>query len=185
MIFQVNSEHPLAKAIVEHAKNFHSEETHIWPEARDFISVTGHGVKAKISDKSVIVGNKSFMLSLDIDVPVEASEILMEEEEKAHTGIIVAMDQEIVGIISVSDPIKPNAHEVISYLKSMKVECIMVTGDNWGTANAIGKEVGIENIIAEAKPEQKAEKVKELQVSWTRRYPCFISKGHISFALLL
>ncbi|XP_040255528.1 copper-transporting ATPase HMA5 isoform X4 [Aegilops tauschii subsp. strangulata] len=162
---EVNSEHPLAKAIVEHAKNFHSEETHIWPEARDFISVTGHGVKAKISDKSVIVGNKSFMLSLDIDVPVEASEILMEEEEKAHTGIIVAMDQEIVGIISVSDPIKPNAHEVISYLKSMKVECIMVTGDNWGTAKAIGKEVGIENIIAEAKPEQKAEKVKELQLS--------------------
>ncbi|VAH35348.1 unnamed protein product [Triticum turgidum subsp. durum] len=162
---EVNSEHPLAKAVVEHAKNFHSEETHIWPEARDFISVTGHGVKAKISDSSVIVGNKSFMLSLDIDVPVEASEILMEEEEKAHTGIIVAMDQEIVGIISVSDPIKPNAHEVISYLKSMKVECIMVTGDNWGTANAIGKEVGIENIIAEAKPEQKAEKVKELQLS--------------------
>ncbi|VAH50611.1 unnamed protein product [Triticum turgidum subsp. durum] len=160
-----NSEHPLGKAIVEHAKKFHPEETHIWPEARDFISVTGHGVKAKISDKSVIVGNKSFMLSLDIDVPVEASEILIEEEEKAHTGIIVAMDQEIVGIISVSDPIKPNAHEVISYLKSMKVECIMVTGDNWGTANAIGKEVGIENIIAEAKPEQKAEKVKELQLS--------------------
>ncbi|KAM3388897.1 hypothetical protein ACQJBY_011189 [Aegilops geniculata] len=160
-----NSEHPLGKAIVEHAKKFHPEETHIWPEARDFISVTGHGVKAKISDKSVIVGNKSFMLSLGIDVPVEASEILMEEEEKAHTGIIVAMDQEIVGMISVSDPIKPNAHEVISYLKSMKVECIMVTGDNWGTANAIGKEVGIENIIAEAKPEQKAEKVKELQLS--------------------
>ncbi|KAM3369352.1 hypothetical protein ACQJBY_017324 [Aegilops geniculata] len=160
-----NSEHPLGKAIVEHAKKFHSEETHIWPEARDFISVTGHGVKAKISDKSVIVGNKSFMLSLNIDVPMEASEILMEEEEKAHTGIIVAMDQEIVGIISVSDPIKPNAHEVISYLKSMKVECIMVTGDNWGTAKAIGKEVGIENIIAEAKPEQKAEKVKELQLS--------------------
>uniref|UniRef100_A0ACD5UT86 Uncharacterized protein n=1 Tax=Avena sativa TaxID=4498 RepID=A0ACD5UT86_AVESA len=162
---EVNSEHPLGKAIVEHAKNFYSEENHIWPEARDFLSVTGHGVKAKISDKNVIVGNKSFMLSLDIDVPVEASEILMDEEDNARTGIVVAMDQAVVGIISVSDPIKPNAHEVISYLKSMKVECIMVTGDNWGTAKAIGKEVGIENIVAEAKPEQKAEKVKELQLS--------------------
>ncbi|CAD6262745.1 unnamed protein product [Miscanthus lutarioriparius] len=160
-----NSEHPLAKAIVEHAKKFHSEENHIWPEARDFISVPGHGVKAKVFDKSVIVGNKSFMLSLSIDIPMEASEILIEEEENAHTGIIVAMDQEVVGIISVSDPIKPNAHEVISYLKSMNVESIMVTGDNWGTANAIGKEVGIEKIIAEAKPDQKAEKVKELQLS--------------------
>ncbi|CAM0903428.1 unnamed protein product [Alopecurus aequalis] len=162
---EVNSEHPLGKAIVEHANKFYSEENHIWPEARDFLSVTGHGVKAKISGKSIIVGNKSFMLSLNIDVPVEASEILMEEEDNAQTGIIVAMDQEVVGIISVSDPIKPNAHEVISYLKSMKVECIMVTGDNWGTAKAIGREVGIENIMAEAKPEQKAEKVKELQLS--------------------
>ncbi|XP_062186111.1 copper-transporting ATPase HMA5 [Phragmites australis] len=162
---EVNSEHPLAKAIVEHAKKYHSEESHIWPEARDFISVTGHGVKAKVSDRSVIVGNKSFMLSSGIDFPMEASEILMEEEEKAQTGIVVAMDQEVVGIISVSDPIKPNAHEVISYLKSMNVESIMVTGDNWGTANAIGNEVGIEKIIAEAKPEQKVEKVKELQSS--------------------
>ncbi|RLM74949.1 putative copper-transporting ATPase HMA5 [Panicum miliaceum] len=160
-----NSEHPLAKAIVEHAKKLHSEENHIWPEARDFISVPGHGVKANVSDKIVIVGNKSFMLSSGIDIPMEALEILMEEEEKAQTAIIVAMDQEVVGIISVSDPIKPNANEVISYLKSMNVESIMVTGDNWGTANAIGKEVGIEKIIAEAKPEQKAEKVKELQLS--------------------
>ncbi|CAN6268842.1 unnamed protein product [Urochloa humidicola] len=160
-----NSEHPLAKAIVEHAKKLHSEENHIWPEARDFISVPGHGVKAKVNDKIVIVGNKSFMLSSGIDIPMEALEILAEEEEKAQTGIIVAMDEQVVGIISVSDPIKPNAHEVISYLKSMNVESIMVSGDNWGTANAIGRDVGIEKIIAEAKPEQKAEKVKELQLS--------------------
>ncbi|KAG2573883.1 hypothetical protein PVAP13_7KG284600 [Panicum virgatum] len=160
-----NSEHPLAKAIVEHAKKLHSEENHIWPEARDFISVPGHGVKANINHKIVIVGNKSFMLSSSIDISLEAMEILTEEEEKAQTAIIVAMDQEVVGIISVSDPIKPNANDVISYLRSMNVESIMVTGDNWGTANAIGKEVGIEKIIAEAKPEQKAEKVKELQLS--------------------
>jgi P-type Cu+ transporter len=153
---------------VEHAKKFHLEENQIWPEARDFLAVTGHGVSAKVNGKSVIVGNKRFMLSSGVNIPIEASEILMEEEDRARTGIIVAMDQEVVGIISVSDPIKPNAHEVISYLKSMNVESIMVTGDNWGTANAIGKEVGIEKIIAEAKPEQKAEKVKELQVT------CFV-----------
>ncbi|KAG8040020.1 hypothetical protein GUJ93_ZPchr2177g28960 [Zizania palustris] len=162
---EVNSEHPLAKAIVEHAKKFHSGENYIWSEARDFISMTGHGVKAEVSDKCVLVGNKTFMSSSGIDIPVEASEILTEEEEKARTTILVAMNQEVVGIISVSDPIKPNAREVISYLRSMKVESIMVTGDNWGTANAISKEVGIENVVAEAKPEQKAEKVKELQLA--------------------
>nr|ACF87973.1 unknown [Zea mays] len=162
---EVNSEHPLAKAIVEHAKKLRPEGNHMWPEAREFISVTGQGVKAEVSGKSVIVGNKGLMLSSGIGIPLEASEILVEEEGKARTGIIVAVDREVAGVISVSDPTKPNALQVISYLKSMNVESIMVTGDNWGTANAIGREVGIEKIIAEAKPEQKAERVKELQLS--------------------
>jgi P-type Cu+ transporter len=151
---------------VEHAKKLRPEGNHIWPEAREFISVTGQGVKAEVSGKSVIVGNKGLMLSSGIGIPLEASEILVEEEGKARTGIIVAVDREVAGVISVSDPTKPNALQVISYLKSMNVESIMVTGDNWGTANAIGREVGIEKIIAEAKPEQKAERVKELQVRY-------------------
>ncbi|KAK6158177.1 hypothetical protein DH2020_005491 [Rehmannia glutinosa] len=96
---EVNSEHPLAKAIVEHAKKFRQDEENL----------------------------------------------------------------ELVGIIAISDPLKPGAREVISFLKSMKVRSIVVTGDNWGTANAIAKEVGIDTVIAEAKPEHKAEKVKELQ----------------------
>ncbi|KAF2297806.1 hypothetical protein GH714_003234 [Hevea brasiliensis] len=72
---------------------------------------------------------------------------------------------EITGVLAISDPLKPGAHEVISILKSMKVRSIMVTGDNWGTANSIAREVGIETVMAETKPEQKAEKVKELQAS--------------------
>ena len=70
----------------------------------------------------------------------------------------------MAGVIAVSDPLKSGAEEVISILKSMKVRSIMVTGDNWGTANSIAREVGIATVIAEAKPEQKAEQVKELQV---------------------
>ncbi|KAJ4811840.1 hypothetical protein LUZ62_024406 [Rhynchospora pubera] len=89
---------------------------------------------------------------------------LMESEQMAQTGIIVAINQEVVGIIGISDPLKPGAQEVISLLRLMKVESIMVTGDNWGTAKAIAREVGIENVVAESKPEGKAEKVKELQL---------------------
>lgn len=137
----------------------------MWPEAKDFISVTGHGVKAKVGNKDIVVGNKSLMLESGIHVPVAALGILAEAEEMAQTGIMVSMDGEVVGIIAISDPLKPNAQDVISLLKSMKVKSIMVTGDNWGTANAIAKEVGIDTVVAEAKPEQKAQKVKELQVS--------------------
>nr|DAD18892.1 TPA_asm: hypothetical protein HUJ06_020355 [Nelumbo nucifera] len=161
---EVNSEHPLAKAIVEYAKKFgEDEENHVWPEAEDFVSITGHGVKATVQSKEIIVGNKSLMLESHIFVPVDAEEVLVEMEEMAQTGILVSINREVVGLIAISDPLKPGARDAISILKSMNVRSIMVTGDNWGTANSIAKEVGIETVIAEAKPEQKAEKVKELQ----------------------
>jgi len=162
---QVNSEHPLAKAIVEYAKKFREdEENPMWPEAQDFQSITGHGVKAIIRNKEVIVGNKSLMLEHNIPISIDAEEMLAETEGMAQTGILVSIDREVTGVLAISDPLKPGAHEVISILKSMKVRSIMVTGDNSGTANSIAKEVGIATVIAEAKPEQKAEKVKELQV---------------------
>ncbi|URE06383.1 copper-transporting ATPase [Musa troglodytarum] len=163
---EVNSEHPLAKAIVQYAKKFSTdEENPVWPEAQDFIAITGHGVKARVGNKEVVVGNKSLMVEIGIHIPVEASEILTETERMAQTGIVVSIGREVTGIVAISDPLKPGAREVISLLKSMKVTSIMVTGDNWGTANAIAQEVGIDTVIAEAKPDQKAEKVKELQMS--------------------
>ncbi|TQD95159.1 hypothetical protein C1H46_019246 [Malus baccata] len=163
---EVNSEHPLAKAIVEYAKKFREdEENPAWPEAKDFESITGHGVKAIVRNKEIIVGNKSLMVERNIAVPIDAEEILAEAEGLAQTGILIAIDGKVAGVLSISDPLKPGAQEVISILKSMKIRSIMVTGDNWGTANSIANEVGIETVIAEAKPDQKAEKVKELQAS--------------------
>jgi Cu+-exporting ATPase len=164
-LHQVNSEHPLGKAVVEYAKKFREdEENPAWPEARDFVSITGHGVKAIVRNKEIIVGNKSLMLNHDIAIPVDAEDILAEAEGLAQTGILVSIDREVAGVLTISDPLKPGAQEAISILKSMKIRSIMVTGDNWGTANSIANEVGIDYVVAEAKPEQKAEKVKELQV---------------------
>nr|XP_028960472.1 probable copper-transporting ATPase HMA5 [Malus domestica] len=163
---EVNSEHPLAKAIVEYAKKFREdEENPAWPEAKDFESITGHGVRAIVRNKEIIVGNKSLMVERNTAVPIDAEEILAEAEGLAQTGILIAIDGKVAGVLSISDPLKPGAQEVISILKSMKIRSIMVTGDNWGTANSIANEVGIETVIAEAKPDQKAEKVKELQAS--------------------
>lgn len=169
---EVNSDHPLAKAIVEYAKKLRgSGENLTWPEALDFESITGHGVRAIICNKEVILGNKILMMEQGIAIPVEAEEALAETEGQAQTGILVSIDKELIGVLSVSDPLKPEAPEVISILKSMNVESMIVTGDNWGTANAIAKQVGIErkNVVAEAKPGQKAEKVKELQSTGFRQ----------------
>ncbi|KZV16089.1 hypothetical protein F511_24882 [Dorcoceras hygrometricum] len=161
---EVNSEHPLGKAIVEYAKKFRQdEENPVWPEASDFESITGHGVKATVRNKKVLVGNKSLMVDYNVPLSLDAEVILAETEGLARTGILVAIDKELVGILAISDPLKPGAREVVSILKSMKVRSVVATGDNWGTAKAIAKEVGIDCVIAEAKPEHKAEKVKELQ----------------------
>nr|KYP67277.1 Putative copper-transporting ATPase 3 [Cajanus cajan] len=162
---EVNSEHPLAKAIVEYAKRFRDEENPSWPEARDFVSITGHGVKATVHNKEIIVGNKSLLADHNIEIPVDAKDMLAEAEKMAQTGILVSINGKVAGVLAVSDPLKPGAQEVISILKSMKIKCIMVTGDNFGTASSIARQVGIESVIAEAKPDQKAEKVKELQAS--------------------
>ncbi|XP_074317462.1 putative copper-transporting ATPase HMA5 [Silene latifolia] len=161
---EVNSEHPLAKAVVEYAKKFREDEEYqIWPEARDFAAIIGHGVKAIVQNKEILVGNKGLMVDQGITVSIEAEELLAEAERMAQTGILVSIEGEVTGVIAISDPLKPTAHAVISILKSMNVKSIMVTGDNKGTADSIARQVGIDTVIAEAKPEQKAEKIKELQ----------------------
>lgn len=121
------------------------------------------------------------MLEHGIAIPVQAEEALAEAEGQAQTGILVSIDKELIGVLSVSDPLKPEAPAVISFLKSMNVESMIVTGDNWGTANAIAKQVGIDGkyVVAEAKPEQKAEKVKELQVETYSTIPLSIIQTSI------
>ena len=122
-------------------------------------------MRATVNGNEIMVGNKNFMSGYKINITADAEELLAEAEGMAQTGILVSIDSELVGVLAVSDPVKPNAREAISILKSMNIKSIMVTGDNWGTANSIAREVGIDSVIAEAKPEQKAEKVKELQVN--------------------
>ncbi|GLJ04984.1 hypothetical protein SUGI_0008370 [Cryptomeria japonica] len=164
---EANSEHPLAKAVVEYAKNFRPASSDLsWlPEVQDFVSISGHGVRALVENKTILVGNTKLMLDSEITISEDASEKLREAEEMARTGILISFDGELIGIIEISDPVKPEARDVVSILQSMNIKSIVVTGDNWGTAKAIAKEVGIETVMAETLPEGKADKVKELQMS--------------------
>lgn len=166
---QVNSEHPLAKAIVEYSKRIngeHSSEGYQQHGVGDFEAIPGQGVRALVDGKRTLVGNMRLMKEFQIDISEEVQEHLQETETLARTGVMVAMDKELVGVVSIADPVKPEAAKVISILKSMGVRSLMVTGDNWGTAMAIAREIGIErpSIYAESLPEDKGRIVKEIQV---------------------
>ncbi|KAL4326365.1 hypothetical protein GQ457_11G023690 [Hibiscus cannabinus] len=166
------TEHSLAKAIIEYAKKFREdEENPAWPEARDFISITCHGMKAIVRNMEVIVENMGLILDHSITTQADAEDMLTETEGMAQTVILVSIDGEVAGVLAISDPMKPGAHEVISILKSMDVRNIMVTGDNMGTASSIARQIGMEIVIVEAKPEQKVDKVKEL-LQWNLQLPC-------------
>ncbi|XP_010256731.1 PREDICTED: probable copper-transporting ATPase HMA5 [Nelumbo nucifera] len=158
---EVNSEHPLGKAMVEHAKTL--VETQFWPEAHDFEAITGHGVKAMVCKKSIVIGNNSLMQQCNIEIPREASNYMDESQKLGQTAVLVSVDKDVVGVIAVSDPVKPEASGIISILRRMGLKSLMVTGDSMVTANAVAKEVKTDFVVAEAKPEDKARKVGELQ----------------------
>ncbi|XVE78866.1 hypothetical protein DITRI_Ditri14bG0012500 [Diplodiscus trichospermus] len=172
---EANSEHPIAKAFLEHARKLRQKiESDNQPnnqhltEARDFEVHPGTGVSGKVGEKMVLVGNKRLMQTYNVTVGPEIEGYISENEQLARTCVLVAIDGEVAGAFSVTDPVKPEAKHVISYLHSMGISSIMVTGDNWATATAIAKEVGIENVVAETNPAGKADRIKELQMKgWT------------------
>ncbi|GLT82201.1 hypothetical protein SLE2022_006060 [Rubroshorea leprosula] len=164
---EANSEHPIAKAVVEHARKLSQgsgSNTEYFAEAREFKVHLGAGVSGKVGDKMVLVGNKRLMKTYYIPVDSEVENYISENEQLARTCVLVAIDGKVAGAIAVTDPVKPEAVRVISYLRSMGISSIMVTGDNWATARAIAKEVGIENVVAETDPLGKAERIKDLQM---------------------
>ncbi|CAL9105484.1 copper-transporting ATPase HMA4 [Musa acuminata AAA Group] len=164
---EVNSEHPLAKAVIEHSKKLHQQygfsDDHLL-EAKDFEVHPGAGVGASIGGKRVLVGNKRLMLAFQVAVSPEIQDYVSDMEHLARTCVLVAVDGVICGAFAVSDPLKPEAGRVISFLNSMSISSIMVTGDNWATATAIAREVGIEKVFAETDPVGKAERIKDLQM---------------------
>jgi P-type Cu+ transporter len=135
-------------------------------EIKDFEVHTGAGVNTKIGSRSVLVGNKKLMHLFHIPIQREVVEFIFDSEQMARTCVLVSVDGEICGAFTVSDPLKPEAGRVISYLEQMGISSIMVTGDNWATAHAIAREVRIGTVFAEIDPAGKVEKIKELQVGF-------------------
>ncbi|MFV0579492.1 MAG: heavy metal translocating P-type ATPase [Fusobacterium ulcerans] len=154
---ELHSEHPLGEAIVEEAKN----RGLIFPQVNDFISITGQGVYGKIEESEVLIGNVKMMKAKNIEITMKKE--LDELASQGKTPMYMAIDGKFLGIIAVADVMKEEAVDTIKELKERGYKIGMITGDNKITAEAIGKQVGIDMIFAEVTPEDKYLKVKELQ----------------------
>ncbi|KAF0904925.1 hypothetical protein E2562_038707 [Oryza meyeriana var. granulata] len=177
---EASSEHPLAKAIVEYAFHFHffgklptskngieqrkEEILSKWLlQVEDFSALPGKGIQCMINGKKVLVGNRTLITENGVNVPPEAENFLVDLELNAKTGILVSYDDSFVGLMGITDPLKREAAVVVEGLKKMGVHPVMLTGDNWRTAKAVAKEVGIEDVRAEVMPAGKADVVRSLQ----------------------
>jgi Cu+-exporting ATPase len=152
------SEHPLGEAIVKKAKE--KEIDLIGPS--DFQAVPGHGIKAEINGRAVLLGNLDFMN----DESVTIASLTQKADKlsgEGKTPMYVAVDGNAIGIIAVADTLKDNSEAAIATLRKLGVETVMITGDNKRTAEAIAKQVGIDRILADVLPEDKAREVKKLQ----------------------
>ena len=151
------SEHPIARAIVEKAR----EENIELEQISEFQAIAGYGVSAVIKETRYLIGNKKLMVENNIGIPKE------DDEEKLVTEgnsiLYVAQGNKIMSLIGVKDVIKEESKKVVEDLKNRNIQVIMLTGDNEKTANAIAKQLGIEKVVANVLPNQKAEEIKKLK----------------------
>jgi Cu+-exporting ATPase len=152
------SEHPLGEAVVKGA-----EEKGLEFKKLDFFkAIPGHGIEVKIDGKGILLGNKKLMVESKISLEnLEATSYKLAGEGK--TPMYIAIDNKMAGIIAVADTVKENSKKAIEKLHQMGIEVAMITGDNKRTAEAIAKQVGIDRILAEVLPQDKANEVKKLQ----------------------
>lgn len=155
-----NSEHPLAEAIVNKAKQNKIE----WKKVNDFIAIVGKGIKARIGTKEYFLGNQKLMIERKVDLSSFNSKIV-DFEDEGKTTMILAEGKNAIGVIAVADEIKEDSPTAIRELQRMGIKVYMITGDNQRTALAIAKKAGIKNYFAEVLPEEKANYVKKLQKS--------------------
>lgn len=154
-----NSQHPLAEAIVAKAQM----ENIVLTEVEGFNTLGGRGVEAVVQQKPVLIGNRSFQKENGIPIPAMLEQELDSREREGKTAIIVALEGAVIGTISIADTLKDTTKKAISALKEMGLDVAMITGDNARTAGAIAAEIGIDRVIAEVLPEDKAKEVQRLQ----------------------
>lgn len=157
-IAEKRSEHPMSKAIMKAV----TKELKTVPDPDSFESTTGYGVIAEHEGHRITLGNEAFMDRQNIAVSQQESHAAS-LQQAGKTVIFLGMDQELIGILAVTDPIKEEAQEVVQDLKKQGIEVYMLSGDRRKTAEAIAKRLGIDHVLAEVPPERKAAEVERIQ----------------------
>ena len=147
-----NSEHPIAKGIVAAVDQKYRVE--------DFNSLTGKGITGKVNGKKVTVVSPGYLRENDIELPRDQYEAL---SGQGKTVVFVLLDEELAGAIALGDKIRDESYQAVKRLKEMGIRCMMLTGDNQQTAAYVSDELGLDDYFAEVLPDQKADKVKEVQ----------------------
>lgn len=155
---EINSEHPLAKAVVERAEG----DGIISEEITDFLALTGNGLTGTLNGEKLLGGSIKYM-DETIGLNEKAKEISQEYASQGKTPLLFAKNNKLMGIIAVADIIKEDSAQAIKELQNMDIKVVMVTGDNERTANAISKEVGTDDVIAGVLPDGKEEIIKQLK----------------------
>jgi Cu+-exporting ATPase len=153
-----NSEHPLAEAVVNYAR----QKDITIPEVTEFLAIAGSGVQGKVDNSLVQVGTRRWMDELGINTS-EIHQYQDSWETGGKTVVLVAVDNVASGLIGIADKLKPSSQPAVAALQRMKIEVVMLTGDNQSTAEAIAREVGIKRVFAGVRPDQKVAKIRELQ----------------------
>jgi len=157
-VAEKNSEHPLGEAIVRRARERHLEV--VDPEF--FNAIPGYGVEVKHDSKTVLLGNRKLMEKNNINI-AQLEEKMRALEEDGKTAMLVAVDGKAAGLIAVADTLMEYSLEAVKTLQKMRLEVIMITGDNERTAQAIARQVGVNRVLAEVLPGDKASEIKRLQ----------------------
>ena len=154
---EVNSEHPLGKAVYDEAKEKNVELY----DVKKFLSISGRGVIGEIEEKKYLLGNKKLLLDNGISNLYE--EEIHRYELEGKTTILLADEEKLIAFITLADVVRNESIELIEKLKKENIKTYMLTGDNERTAKVIAKKLGIDDVIAEVSPEDKYKKVKDLQ----------------------
>jgi Cu+-exporting ATPase len=154
------SEHPLGKAIVNEAN---SRGIDLY-DPKEFKASGGHGVQAKVNGDWVIIGKPPWFKELEIDI-AGAEDKILEHQALGKTVMVVTRERRLCGLIAVADTLKPESKDAIDELHHQNLMVVMLTGDNRQTARSIAAQVNIDEVVAEVKPDEKSDRVKDAQMN--------------------
>jgi len=189
---EIKSEHPIAQAIVKKAR----EKNIAYIEINDFNAIAGQGVVAKYQKRKIFVGNPKrtiipttadisiydnnycdYLQTINGRIPKELDSKISQLESEGKTVVTVFIDDKIIGLVAVADKVRENAVDIIKQLHLMGKEIIMLTGDNQRTAKAIAKKLNIKNVFSQVLPQEKADKIKDLQNEKKKKVVAMVGDG--------